>query len=238
VAYSLADTFAASGSIGHVTGGVDGNFEIAGVRGAVLGVSVSKKGYYMIHNASNQRFAYGVGVDGDTKPPPSKDNPAMFVLHKMGNPVPLIQITSRQFEVPESDDPVIIDLRTGTAGQSGLHVRSQIGHTTGNRFDWAFEISVPGGGLVERKDQFQFEAPVEGYKERITIDMRASDPSWKMTAERDFFVRLQTGKYARINVRFYPRIHRNMIVLESYLNPKKGDRNLEYDNRSVAPPSS
>ncbi len=63
-------------------------------------MSVYKDGYYSIQNVSNQSFAYGYGSDTYTKPPPSKDSPAIFVLQKMGQTEPLIKLSNRQLKVP------------------------------------------------------------------------------------------------------------------------------------------
>lgn len=229
VGYGLVDKFAASGGKGETVADTRGFFTISGVRGAVISVSVYKDGYYAIQNVSNQSFAYGYGSDTDTKPPPSKDSPAIFVLQKMGQAEPLIELSSRQLEVPRTGQPVTIDLATGRPSQSGLQVSSQIGEKTQGRFDWRYELNVPGGGLVERAGQFEFEAPQDGYKDKTEVGMLASKPDWKNADEKSYFVKLPDGRFARIQVRFYPRDYRSMIVIESYLNPTPGSRNLEYD---------
>jgi hypothetical protein len=109
VGYSLLDKFAASGSNNQMVADQKGYFEISGVKGAVLGVNVSKEGYYQIQDISNQRFAYGMGPDGYTKLPPTKNEPAVFVLQKMGVTVPLVQFEA-DIRVARDGKPTQVNL--------------------------------------------------------------------------------------------------------------------------------
>jgi hypothetical protein len=45
---------------------------------------------------------------------------------------------------------------------------------------------------------------------------------------KEYFAKLPDGRYARFSIKFYAG-NRNFIVFESYLNPKSGSRNLEFD---------
>ena len=49
-------------------------------------------------------------------------------------------------------------------------------------YEWRCRISVPKGGLVERKDQFDFEAPVDGYKPSDEIVMLQAAEKWQPNA--------------------------------------------------------
>jgi hypothetical protein len=230
--YSLLDKFNASGSGGETRADGVGYFEISGVRGAVLGVNVSKDGYYQIHNVSNQRFAYGTGPDGYTKPPPTKEDPAILVLHKMGETEPLIYIENRSFRIPKDGTPVRVDLATGRASEVGqLKVEAWTSERDpgGLRYyDWKCRVSVPGGGLVERAGQFEFEAPVGGYLQSFEVVMEKNDPDWQRRFEKNLFLRTQDGRHARIKITFTSGGD-HYLRLESHFNPQSGSRNLEYD---------
>jgi hypothetical protein len=52
------------------------------------------------------------------------------------------------------------------------------------------------------------------------------------TATKKYFARLPNGRYARFSIKFYAG-DRNFIVFESYLNPKPGSRNLEFDSQKT-----
>ncbi len=241
VSYSLLNKFNASGSGGTTTSGVDGEIMISGVRGAVLGVNVSKDGYYQIPDESNQRFAYGMGTDNYTKPPPLEGSPTVFVLRKMGEAEPLIHLTSRQYSIPNSGQSVSIDLSTGNARQKsgGLTVSANVGDVEGNgQYNWSYEIIVQGGGISEVTEDFDFAAPGNGYQSRVILGSQALDDNWTNRDERSYFVKLPDGTHARIKVRFYPRTYKNMVVLESFLNPKPGSLNLEFDPDKAIEPGS
>lgn len=229
VGYGLLDKFNESGSTGETSADLNGFIHISGVKGAVISVSVHKEGYYHIQDASNQAFAYGYGTESHIKPAPTKDNPAVFVLHKMGEAESLVELSSRQFQIPISGQAAVINLATGRSMGPGLHISSKVGEMKNGRFDWHYELSVPGGGLVEREGQFDFEAPESGYESSILLESKASDPGWKNGAAKSYFIKLPDNTYARVQARFYPRDYRNIVVLVSYLNPTPGNRNLEYD---------
>lgn len=235
VGYGLADRFNASGSDGHTYADEAGNIHITGVKGAEIGVSASKEGYYKIHNVSNQRFAYGRGPDSTTKPPPRKDNPAIFVLHKMGKAEPLVR-AEQSARIPKDGTPVTVDLATGRVSPNGnLRVEAWTAPPEGTRrFTWRCRLTVPGGGLVERKGQFDFEAPQDGYEESVELGMRQDAEQWTSDQQRDYFVKLPDGRFARINFRMIAGGN-HYFVMESFLNPKPGSRNLEYDPKQSAP---
>ena len=248
VGYTAADKFNASGS--NYTGQSDekGNFNIKGIKGAGLAVTVRKEGYYLIHNpgdrslpTSTATFAFGMGPDSYRRPAPSKDKPAVFVLHKMGKPEALIFLSSRQFDVPKTGASLSIDLATGRSGGKDLTLESWTGSKTLNHFDWSYRLSVSDGGLLERKGEFDFEAPADGYHPQIEVKMPATAQQWSSRLSKQFFAKLPGNRYARFTIRFYPGVKdddadRNFVVLESYINPTPGDRNLEFDPEKAIKP--
>jgi hypothetical protein len=235
IGYGLLDKFNESGSTGHQFADAQGNFTISGVRGAVIGVSASKEGYYKIHNVSNQSFAYGYGTDAYTKPPPTKENPAVLVLHKMGVMEPLVFNEYRSFMIQKDGTPVLVDLASGTPSSSGqfkVEAWTKEKLPGGSKyFDWKCRLSVPGGGLIERKGAFDFEAPADGYRESDEILMPKDAEGWNSQVEKEYFLRLADGRYARIRFRMIAGGH-HFFNMESYLNPKTGSRNLEFDPKT------
>ncbi len=57
----------------------------------------------------------------------------------------------------------MLDSLEKRTGRSQLEIASQIGALNDSRFDWRYTINIPGGGIIERLGQFDFEAPVDGY---------------------------------------------------------------------------
>jgi len=243
VGYTAADKFNASGS--NYTGQADekGFFEISGIQGAGLAVAVRKDGYYFVDEtpdrsvlSSAATFAFGMGPDSYRRPPPTKDNPAIFVLHKMGKTEPLVHGGKRRYKPSKDGQPLDVNLESGNvvpAGQGDIRferwakvqARNQRGH-----FDWRLRIIVPGGGLAERKGQFDFEAPVDGFKESVEVNMPASlGDQWSYTVNMSYFVRLRDGRYARFDAMVQAGHESSALVVDAFLNPKPGSRNLEYD---------
>ena len=85
--------------------------------------------------------------------------------------------------------------------------------------------------MIERKDRFAFQAPVEGYKP--WVELGPSSDRWSARAEQQYFVRLPDNCYARIDFKIRTA-GEHYVVLESHLNPIPGDRNLEFDPSKAA----
>jgi hypothetical protein len=210
----------------------DGNglFSITGIHGLGLAVDVSKEGYYQLHQ-SRGNFGYATGT-GEMPPHRDSNNPAIFVLRKMGETEALI-VAKKEVSLARDGTPGHMDFQTGNTGQgTGGDIQVAVWSTdtpgTRQRYDWRCEITVPGGGLIRRSEGFNFEAPADGYQSEETIDMPASTPNWSDLFNQEYFVQLPSGQYARIEFRLAAGGY-NFFNITSYLNPTPGDRNLEYD---------
>ena len=235
VGFQAADQFMAAGTRYSAKSDSDGYFSITGIRGAGLGVIVTKDGYDKLKGHSNQTFGYGMGPDSFRKVPPTKGKPAMFVLRKKAACERLVRISSRQYPISRDGTPNEVNLETGKAVDAGEgHLRVECWANdevkdAQRRFDWKCRISVPGGGLVGRNPEFDFEAPEDGYRLAEEITVRTDDPRqrWSPEEDREYFLKLGGGKYARVQLSVHVGSN-PMVILESYLNPS-GSRNLEYD---------
>jgi hypothetical protein len=195
-------------------------------RGIAFSLRASKDGYYTTDESTGHRNVV-VPAKDDT-PQPTKDQPTILILHRHGPTERLIAKSSGQITVPKTGEPVNIDIVAGRVGQGDLQIASWVGNNNLLRYDWRYQLSVPGGGIIERKGRFDFEAPADGYQTAVEVNMPATAAKWSIGAEREYFAQLSDGRYARFSVRFYPR-KRNFVVLESYINPTPGSRNLEFD---------
>jgi len=235
--YGTIDRFDASGSSYSSDSDGDGFFSITGIKGAVLTVGVRKEGYYPIHNQSNGSFAYGVSPDSHRKAPPTKENPAVFKLQKMGVTEPLINV-QQYFNIPRNGVPVEISLITGKKtrnGEGDLRVEAWTEDQTPDAkgsYNWRCLISVPNGGITERKSEFAFEAPLEGYKPDDEIIMTKTTLRWRPEATRSYFLKLVNGNYARIEFEMIAGGN-HYFRISSYLNPTDGSRNLEFDPKKT-----
>jgi len=217
----------------------DGLFSLGGVHGAAVSVDVAKGGYYSTAQ-SRGMIRFGKFRSNSDPQIPTPGSPTVFVLRKMGETVPLIHVTERSVRVSKNGSPIMVNLGTGlTNGQGDLRVEAWTSNegldpNLDQSYEWRCRLTVPGGGLVERNDHFGFEAPTEGYQEAVELTPPAE--KWTSHAERQYFVKLSDNRYARIT--FEMRTGgEHFFVIESYLNPKPGSRNLEYDPAKKVIPS-
>jgi len=245
VGYTAADKFNASGT--NYTGQADaqGYFQITGIQGAALAVAVRKAGYYFLNEtdksspSSAATFGYSMGPDSYRRVPPTKENPAVFVLHKMGETVPLILVENRSFRIPRDGTPVMVDLLTGKESASGqLQVEAWTSDKLqdGTRFhDWKCRVSIIGGGLIERTEQFDFIAPAEGYEPFDEVAYSRDDRPWNHRFSKEYFVRFADNSYGRIKF-WFTTGGTHFFEVESLINPAPGDRNLEFDPKKAIKP--
>src|SRR5207248_9075479 len=98
------------------------------------------------------------------------------------------------------------------------------------QYDWKLEVSIPNGGLIQRTDDFVFEAPPEGYIPSESVDMPATLPrnEWHGSANRSYFIRFNDNVFASAKLEIQAGGD-HFIVWSSLLNPRSGSRNLEFD---------
>lgn len=230
VEIGINDSPVRSGSDHMQTTDGEGLFSLTGVHGIAFSLRASKDGYYTTAESRGQRNV--IVPSNDDVLQPSKGRPVVLILRKKGETMPLFFVSSRQIDVPRTGQPMTVDLATGRTGQGDLYISSWLGDSAQPRFDWRYQVSVPGGGLIERKGPFDFEAPADGYQATLEINMPISVESWCSDVTKNYFAKLPNGRYARLSINFYPG-QRNFVVLESYVNPAVGNRNLEFDRTKV-----
>lgn len=219
-----------------------GRFELRDAKGESIVIWAAKQGYYSTE-ASKGRFVYG-GVRGGGEPPnPTPDNPAIFMLKKMGETVPLVRIPLKSIRVPKDGAPVEIDLSTGRPTTAGSgHLRFEV--WTANEgldpnlsqpYDWKARVTVPGGGLVERIGEYDFLAPEDGYSPVLEMEMSKTALKWRKGFQKQFFARLQGGQFARFDLEL-TTAGDHFVTVESFLNPESGNRNLEFDPAKAIKP--
>jgi hypothetical protein len=208
-----------------------GLFSLEGVKGATLFVRVSKKGFQARSEEARRLFVYGYPSEQVL---PAANNPAVFVLRKTGETEPLIYSRYGGLRLPKNGDPVLARFPRGRPVAPDLsHIEVQMWTDDEQldeqgRYPWRFRISVPGGGLSARKDEFDFVAPSEGYQSSIEVSMEPTEARWSNAFEADYFIKLGNGTYARANFLFVSS-GEHFLTLTSYVNPRVGSRNLEFD---------
>jgi cytoskeletal protein RodZ len=235
--FDANDTSAEGTSFFHTQSDANGLFSIKNIQGKILGVKVSKEGYYSYAPAVGLTFWYA-GANQNFVP--DAGNPVVFRLRKKGTAEPLIHIaglglrTMRDFLLTTNGKPVNISLKDGNnmpEGQGDLQIQFWASPPqSGTRnFPWSCRISVPSGGLLPIVEQFPFLAPESGYLQAEEFTADPNSDQWNARYENTFFVRQRDGDYARVKIRVHASVSEPYFGIESYLNPT-GSRNLEPAN--------
>jgi hypothetical protein len=225
--FDANDTSAEGTSFYHTQSDANGFFSIKNIQGKILGVKVSKEGYYSYAPAVGLTFWYA-GANQNFVP--DAGNPVVFRLRKKGVGESLIEIR-RNYKIPRDGTPVGIDLATGTAttGGSGNFVvqcwTDDQGKPPGQKYDWRCLVTIPGGGLVLSDEAFPFLAPETGYVSTNQIAMPADQPGWKSDVDVKFYYQLSDGRYGRMKFSMIAGGD-HFCMIDSLLNPS-GSRNLE-----------
>jgi hypothetical protein len=233
IKFGTADNPLGDGSYHYQISDQAGRFELRGAQGLGVAVWVSKEGYYTMEGARGRNFVYG-GSPGVHDPVnPTFENPAIFVLKKIGEAALLMHVPRKSIKVLKDGTPVEIDLSTGRTVVGKGHLRVEVWTANQDinglgRYAWRARVSVPGGGLIERLGEYAFEAPEAGYTPAFEASMEANAQPWRDGFQKEFFVKLETGQFARVYLRLLTGGD-HFIVLESYLHPLPGSRNLEFD---------
>lgn len=227
----------------QTTSDTNGLFTLTKVSGKNLIVQASKEGYDA-YNPSGAGFNYA----GDNQNfIPNSSAPIVFKLRKKGVADPLIVVRGsmrwgKTFAIPKDGTPTEISLMTGkvvSATQGDLRVECRTNDTDkkpDGKYNWNCRLTVPGGGLVESTNSFDFEAPLEDYQTSESISMSASDQAgWSSRIEKKYFLKLANGNYARITFAMFTEGD-HFFKIESYLNPSSS-RNLEFDPKKMIQPS-
>jgi Carboxypeptidase regulatory-like domain len=229
VRYSVARTWNGQDTPHEVTSDENGVFTINKAYGLGMTVTVSKQGYYQVAESTKQLgYAKGAGAQR----PPAAGSSAVFILRKAGNPAKLVEF-QEFIKLPKDGRPVLVDAGSGVIGVDGpgsIQIESWTADSTRDdkrRFDWRLRFSLLNdGGFAARNDEFEFEAPEGKYEPVIDIATpRDTSDNWTAHYAGNYFVKLASGKYARVELSFVAG-GPNRLMLTSHYNPD-GSRNLE-----------
>lgn len=208
-----------------------GCFYLTGMHGAEVYVRAEKEGYYRTKDSNSSFREQRSEI---RRLMPTKDKPAIFHLRKKGEGAALIYVEHAAFRTGKDWKPTYFSLSTGertSADKGDIQIELWANKVEKyQHYDWKCRISVPRGGLVERKDVFDFMAPEIGYQPFIEI-YRSPVKDWSTDARLEFFAK--TGeRYARFKLWIITRGGGSCILEDSYLNPS-GSRYLEPNESKV-----
>lgn len=206
-----------------------GMFSIQEISGKLLTVNVTKEGYYTSKQDNDSYYYAGQNVNFS----PDIYNPVLFHLRKKGNGASLITVSYPGFahiaQLHRDGTPIELDLLNGSqaatgTGQLKLEFWKSTSVSKNKNFDWKLQLSAPGGGLVPTDEEFDFQAPANGYQPSIVIDMPATNSAWQAELNTKFYIQLANGNYGRVQVYILPR--NGAFTVQSAINPD-GTLNLE-----------
>lgn len=206
--------------------GADGLFSLTGALGRILGVTVTKEGYYTSRSGA-QSYRYSLR---DEVFSPDSAKPVVFTLRKKGQGAELL--TSENgvranvaVRVPKNGAPVRVDLLEKKASANGQLEISQNKPPWKEAREWSFRLSLPGGGLVANEDEFQFEAPGDNYQPSLEFSFMKSETNWTTQVSKQFYIAFgQPRTYGWLRIE--SNLAQETIFLTYAINPS-GSRNLE-----------
>lgn len=218
----------------EATSGTAGLFSITGIHGKHMTVQVNKEGYYRQLTDAKSAFEYA-GFWEPSYHIPDKEKPVIFRLRKKGEAAALVRYGPTLFGVKPDGTRAVFDLASGrkNSGRGDVSIRITKGAKSANKqFDWEVTLEAvgSGAGLLESQEEFMTAAPDAGYQPSWKFRQKAGEGKYQPEMQAKFFVKTAGGQFARIEVRVLPDYNDTAAVdLVSYLNPKPGDRNLEFD---------
>lgn len=214
---------------GEVYSDAAGKFKIDGIMGVALGLNeVTHPGYYA---STKNKDGAGYAMGRDPQVPDTEGKAWVFRMYKKKNPVALLS-GSGGIKVPVNGTSGAI--RLGSKDQLQVEAwASPPPKYTGKPFDWRVRLSVPGGGIVESTEEFNFEAPHSGYQPSIEIDMPSGKQGWSESVRKTYILKLG-ATYARMST--YVNSGQQVFVSVNYFINPNGDRNLEYDPHKAIKP--
>jgi hypothetical protein len=174
----------------------DGRFEINGESGKnVYLESIQKDGYEL--EPGQRNFGNLSGSFG---------NPVIFKMWSTNIHEKLLT-GSYAFKIVPDGRPYFVNLSSGTITEGGsgdlkVWVRYSDQIVSGQSNNWAAEIQVVNGGLVEQPlGTAMYEAPTEGYGPRFQLEGQIRPGQHGQTGERQFYLQLNQGQeYGQMSI--------------------------------------
>lgn len=206
-----------AGSKYHKISSDDGSFGISGVHGIALSIAIEMEGY--------ERLFYNFKII-DNPDMPTLSDPFIFVLISEGNSSDILG-TKQMSKISKEGKPYIFKLfgeHENIASDlviTAWREEAELNH----RFDWACQLEIPGGGLVECIDDSNTHAPQDGYNEITSFAMDKTSDDWVSQDSKYYYFKLPTGYYGKMHFKMVSGGD-HFFVLEAQLNIA-GQRDLD-----------
>jgi hypothetical protein len=177
-----------------------GQFQLIDAKGDNLVLESVDKAGYRLSSKMAKSFTYGESPERFF---PDASSPVVIRMWKALPAEPLKTFRTSKM-IPYDGTPIKVDLLEGKLVEGGdpggdLIVRLErnprdIAVTNRAPFDWRATILAGSGGIAPAGDELAHIAPLEGYGDRIEIDMPKSARNWSPVKEISFFIKGHDGK--------------------------------------------
>jgi len=211
---------------------VQGLFTFSNLHGVSFGIGLDKAGY---------EFNPKLYLDWWAKYKPDPNYPMVFVMWKLQGAEPTISDDKFWGIIPDGRIYTIDFIKSkkieNPVAEGDLHVSITRPASTvrGQKYDWSFTMEAVDGGIVESHDAYPYQAPEQGYLDKIEITLSATDPKWQPEVQgRVFYLKSRAGHvygHCQIDV---ISVYQNAAVfaIKSLVNPA-ASRNLEEDEQKT-----
>jgi hypothetical protein len=105
--------------------------------------------------------------------------------------------------VPLDGAPAELDMLERNAGQGPLTISQTKPpyESWKQASEWAFRMEIPGGGFLETRDEFPFEAPANGYQSAVEFSFQKGQTNWEAHLSKDYYFRFGSPpRYGRLHL--------------------------------------
>ena len=179
----------------------DGTFEIADERAMNIDVTnIRKEGMRWVPSRGRMFCEFAPAV---AEMPITHESPLLFMLVSEEKAMPKCVKRTAMFSWNGEPAHVALD-----DTENELHLVFKRNRIAGQRerFDWAMELSIEGGGIQELHAEGPMLAPIDGYKKSISYGSAHDDADWVSGIGSDVLqvYRTSTGEYGTLQLFFYP----------------------------------
>lgn len=209
----------------------EGKFQLTGAQGDSLRLEAVEREGYRLSPKAPKGFLYG---DIPKAFLPDPNAPVVIRMWKVGPAAPLVSCNTLFGFTPDGHRYTLDLLSNKKAegeqqnGDLIVSMERPAKVVPRQKYPWTLRLRAIGGGLIETKDEFMYQAPESGYQPEIVLQMDPQKPDWAGVVTKDFYIRSRDGAaFGALHLRIRPKYNEeSAIFVEARMNPT-GSPNLQ-----------